>query len=977
MIYTIWLRRENNNLGKYGLKIKLIKAAPLDDYNRGVRDKFESTNAMFSKSLFYEYMQQIGMKSHKDESTRDIICIDFDFGTRSYEEELAHVMNMLAEAKADGSDEQRIKFFEDLKVKVEKNKFKYHKKTKDQLREQFYVEGVPVTYRSISKRTGEIKEETIHYRMLYRNPSKAKVGQCMFINEKLYDKAYDWLTMGLGKRMPEHNAKIVEMSAYMTLTTSSIIDTLQIPVEDILILKDQDSFFRTIADVVKTEDYETTERVIDEEKTARNKHNALKADKVDIHGDPIYPIAYKRIPCTKKKCVVVREETEVKNTLWDGMALIESDLLSHYPDAGMALLRNQFFKACAFRTRIQKFFQNWCVDNEIDYDTYEIKDMFGCKHLAKDVKIITTDNAIKWKKFVDLMWMGEEMNPPTLAEAYEYWKAKVRENGEITGIVKVDHPTKLDYIEESDVQQMSYQMVNTLPCSCDDVKSIAQISINYVEKLKNNNDAFETFLRRNATAVNHYEMLADLYAWNPQIAATKFFKVQKSEIIKRYIQRLRKGKITVPGDNLTVCGNPYALLLYTVGGDWEQDPTLHQDDGVVQCYAPRFEDGEFLCGIRNPHNSSSNIGYFRNVKHPLMDMYFDFSYNIMAVNCLHTDVQARMNGEDFDSDFNFVTNQPQMVEAARIAYRDYPTVVNDVPDSGITYDNTLHNYAAMDSKMQRAQRAIGGSSDSAQLAQSYYWTNRSDGKDLSDPETLELYNNIAILAVLAQLSIDGVKREYAVEPVVEIDRIRSLSCMNRLQSTTLPDGTTEVINKDYPLFMRYTHEIQIMNGKNVRPFEDIQHDRQKVIQRIDPKLVCPMNWLQMWLDKIQMGKYVPTVKINKIFINMPGRATNRQVSRIREIAKNYSIFLQTHVYDTEEDALKVAEKTQEVIKELQGIKIGNIITINRLIASVFSLERKTCSDKVYREFSRNSGVLLNLLYRMDRDKFLINFIAQE
>lgn len=110
--------------------------------------------------------------------------------------------------------------------------------------------------------------------------------------------------------------------------------------------------------------------------------------------------------------------------------------------------------------------------------------------------------------------------------------------------------------------------------------------------------------------------------------------------------RLRKGKITIPGDNLTVCGNPYALLLYTVGEDWSADPTLRPEPGVIQVYAPKFADGEYLCGIRNPHNASNNMGYFRNVKHPLMEKYFDFSNNIMAVNCIETDIQDRMNGMD-------------------------------------------------------------------------------------------------------------------------------------------------------------------------------------------------------------------------------------------------------------------------------------------------------------------------------------------
>lgn len=88
-----------------------------------------------------------------------------------------------------------------------------------------------------------------------------------------------------------------------------------------------------------------------------------------------------------------------------------------------------------------------------------------------------------------------------------------------------------------------------------------------------------------------------------------------------------------------------------------------------------------------------------------------------------------------------------MVEAARRAYKDFPTVVNEIPESGLSYDNNLKEYARMDISMQNAQKAIGGSSDSAQLAQSYMWTKIYNNE--LDDEYLQLYHNTAILAVLA------------------------------------------------------------------------------------------------------------------------------------------------------------------------------------------------------------------------------------
>ena len=878
--------------------------------NIGVRDNYDYTSAMLHHSLFTNWLHKNGMQTDKkDQATRDIICMDFQFGLRSYTDEINHIKKMRKDAEG---DEERLKMIDRLEERVKNNKDLYKKISKDQIRKIFYEDGVPITYTKVLK-TGEVVSETINYKMLYRNPSKAKQGSCMFIREELYDKAYDWLTMGIGKKLPLHNAKIVEISAYAPLSTSAIEGVVHIPIEDVLILEDQDSFFRTVADVVKAEDYTTPEG---------NK---------------------------KKRCIVERKETDVKNTLWDGMALIESSALPEWCN-GMALLRNHFFKACAFKAFIQKFFKNWCKENNVDYNTYEIEDMFGVKHRAKDIKIITTNNAIKWVKFTDLIG-------GTPLAGYEYWCNKVRENNCAFGIVKSDHESKF-----GNVQQMSYQMINTLPCSAEDINKIAQTSVKYVELLKKNNDEFEKYLRKNATAVNHYEMLADLYAYNHEFENSRMFRTDKSRIINAYVSKLRKGKITVEGDNLTVCGNPYALLMYTVGMDWNEDPTLRPDDGVIQVYTTRFEDGEYLCGIRNPHNSSNNLGYFKNVQHPLMKKYFDFSGNIIAVNCIHTDIQARMNGEDFDSDFNFVTNQPQMVKAARIAYRDYPTVVNEVPESGLSYNNTMAEYAKMDSKMQSAQKAIGGSSDTAQLSQSYYWDQLAKGIDNED--TKQYYENTVILAVEAQLAIDGCKRVFAVDVNDDIKRIRSQSCMRR--------------DKDFPKFMKWTHKIPLTKNGKERPQEDIKRDRSRVRRRIDENIVCPMNWLQDSIDKIQGIEKENIIDTKEFFIKYPGEANHHQMSKIRRLVEDYDgytkrLMLLFHENPDESDYIDLlVMKTESVLQELRKLRITDY-TMNRLIGTVLGINWGVNKDYKYKEATKYLRKMLNVLYKTNKQQFLKNF----
>ena len=84
---------------------------------------------------------------------------------------------------------------------------------------------------------------------------------------------------------------------------------------------------------------------------------------------------------------------------------------------------------------------------------------------------------------------------------------------------------------------------------------------------------------------------------------------------------------------------------------------------------------------------------------------------------LKTDVQDRLNGMDQDSDSVYVTNQEQIVEAAKVAYAKYPTIVNNIPLEGASiYKNDSESYALMDSKISSAQMSIGYSSNLAQMA---------------------------------------------------------------------------------------------------------------------------------------------------------------------------------------------------------------------------------------------------------------------
>lgn len=932
-----------------GLKIKNIKAGTLFGYNQGVRDRYDCTDAVFNDSLFSDFIKANGLNVWNEQSTRDIICLDFDFGSRSYQEEMDHLLKQFKgfEEDEDLTEEskQRIR---NIFKKVEENKDNYFKLSKDEIRELFYEKGVDVEYFQKYSRKEGVKRTVIHYKMLYRNSSKAKIGQVMFINAKLYKKAYDWLTMGLGKKMSRYNAKIVEMSAYAPLTTSTIVGKFYCPVEDILILKDQDSFFRTMAKIVKAEEYIDQEKVIDEEATEAAKQKAISEGKFFKDGiTPKYTRRYKKVDVIKKKCVVVDEETELKNTMWDGEALIASDILPEWVN-GMALLRNHFFKACGVRTYIQKFFKDWCEQTGNNYDTYETKDMFGVSHKLKDIKIITTDNAIKWKKFMNIMGKTPE-------DAYKYWCDRVNADGSYWGIVKTDHPSKL-----GSVQQMSYQMINTLPCEKEDIFKLAQTSVNYVNTLKEDNDLFEEFLRENSTVVNHYEMMANLYNHNHEFAESTWFRMEKRKIIKSYVDRLRTGKITINADNLTIFGNPYALLLYSVGENWENDPTLNKEDGVIQCYTSRFNEGEFLCGIRNPHNSPNNICYLHNIYSMELKKYFKFSDNILAVNCIHTDIQDRANGCDFDSDFFFVTNNEVMVKSAKEAYKSFSTVVNKLNESGLTYQNTMKEYARMDNKFAKSRIGIGESSNLAQLAMTYYWTKKSK----------ELYDNFVILAVLAQVIIDGCKREYEVDAIEEIKRIKKLPCMRQYVEVRDKNGDIKNVKRDFPMFMKYTKKIQYTKNGKERDRSIIKEEKDKLRSRISDSYDCPMNDLQDALSNVKFISSTNTIPTVSFIKQITGKANLRQMSKITSYAQELESMSKENMDDDE--IILYCNRYEEMLHDLRKIKVKNPKTINRLIE--IALNTSTMGRK--KEYSRYTRNLLKLLHDTDTKLFLDNFCTK-
>lgn len=95
-------------MSKYGIKIKNYQAALIYENNLGIRDMLESTNAMLTNSLFLDFLLENGLNVYKEESTRDVICLEFGFGSHSYDDEIKkHQSKINAAMKHKMPDEER------------------------------------------------------------------------------------------------------------------------------------------------------------------------------------------------------------------------------------------------------------------------------------------------------------------------------------------------------------------------------------------------------------------------------------------------------------------------------------------------------------------------------------------------------------------------------------------------------------------------------------------------------------------------------------------------------------------------------------------------------------------------------------------------------------------------------------------------------------------------------------------------------
>lgn len=748
--------------------------------------------------------------------------------------------------------------------------------------------------------TKEIREELYNngfildgcrYVLYKRSGSKARNGQVLFIKEEYFEDMMLWSRLGLTftkgtNKEDSEEVDIASLKAYESLTLSSIESTIKINPNSILLVEDIDSKFSELASVTEL-----------------------------VGGE----------------LITTTKEIELSNSIFDGEGLMDESLFTGALEGkSMALLRARFLKSCVFNTKIQEFF----IDNNIK----EVVDMFGNVHNAKDIKIITTPNSLKFLKF--------SYKIGTKEEAYNYWKANV---GNMFGICKWDKGSHF----ENGYNQLSYQMLNSIEFTKEEIKELTKEELEYVNLLKNDLEVFKRHISLQEDSCSK-DLMLNLLAINNKVANTKMFKEFRRNNIKSYINRLRQGKIKIANtDYCTILGNPVELLYHAIGRlESDNNETIKYMDGKNEVYCRAYRDGEELCGFRNPHVCSGNVLYVVN-KYRDEYKYFNLSDNIVIVNAVGFGIQDRLQGCDYDSDTVLLTNNKILVSKARESTK-YPTPVNRV-----TADKTKRYYNNAD--MANVDYAIsvnliGDIINTSQKLNSYYWdlkfNNRNaigKEKEILDKDLDELYSLISLCSSLSQIEIDKAKKFYDIDMSEILDNIKSSKYVYR-------DTQKKEIK---PYFFKYqgTNKTKKMR------------DNSKLVYK---NLNTAMDYLEEIIDSIPRSKSSKNINICELLAEKNSRKSNRKQmqeikQKVKELNEKIKHIMALEDMDKREKIMIIEELKEDLVEELKEKKI----TVETVIALIKQAYKENIKDK--NDNSEYGLLLVSLLFKSHPDVVLEAF----
>jgi hypothetical protein len=570
-------------------------------------------------------------------------------------------------------------------------------KSLNEIREHLYINGFVC--------------DGIKYVRFKRSSGSARVGKCLFINELLYDKMFEYAKCGLNVNNGDE-IDLASFEAYISLTTSSIIDTIEIEPKNFLIIDDFESIFEEEAVITKIKDG----------------FNELET---------------------------YQDIAKIKNSIFDGQGLIDISIMGEYKDKGMLLLRNNFFKSCCFNTNIQDFFKDNNITDISQLNGFTLADNI------EDIKLITTPSSIKYFKF---------------DKNFENWFKNISSTFGIVKYDKDTHYfdgslVQTHYQLINTLQFTEDEMKSFLQPSLDYLDGLnmdKHIMRNHVKwKEKKEDDTYN--LKTNNDII--YTMLG----FDNGFENTKIYHQFKEDIRKSFIKNIKKGHVYINGTYAVLLGNPYEMLLQSIGmfngNQYMENGTIHNirykdNEQVLCCRSPHVTISNILLS-KNKHydlinkyfNLTNNIicinSIGENILERLSGADFDSDSCIITNDKLLIDL-AKINYDVFKVPTSLVEARKTKRYYTKEQLADLDVNTSDNKIGEIINCSQILNSLLWDKLYQlKKDTEIRGSA-----------------KDNFN-EIKDLFYDICQLDVMSCIEIDKAKKEFIINNSKELNRIKS------------------------------------------------------------------------------------------------------------------------------------------------------------------------------------------------------------
>ena len=389
---------------------------------------------------------------------------------------------------------------EDVEIKDKKDKTKVK-----EIQKQYKKEKEPKTIKTNAELRKELYKDGficngVKYCRMKRSSGSARVGKCLFINEALFKPILKFSSGGIELKDGQE-VDLAAYESYISLPSSSIIDTLPISAENILLIDDYESVFRE--DVIET----------------HNENGWLTT--------------------SEKNC-------EISNSIWDGQSLIDVSLMGDYSCYGMVLLRNLMFKSCCFNCNIQQ----WFKDNNIT-DISQLNGKTRAKRI-EDVKLITTPNSIKYLKFDTLDNWLDNLYPRFGVVKHDkkthfFGGRLVQTHYQLINTLQLSKDEVQEFLQESlDFAQLLR-----------DNPAVVRYYIKYPDI-----DEFEPMQK---PMLDKNDVVYNLMCINDNFTKTKYYQEFLHDLLASYYKNLKNGHVYVNGNYSTLLGNPIEMLQQSIG----------------------------------------------------------------------------------------------------------------------------------------------------------------------------------------------------------------------------------------------------------------------------------------------------------------------------------------------------------------------------------------------------------------------------